>query len=432
MTLDDYRQSYLKDIQGTGPLAGKRIVLAITGSIAAVECPRLARELMRLGADVHVCMSRAARRIITDEAMCWATGNPVVTRLTGWVEHLYLAGEWKGTADLVLIAPATANTIGKMAHGIDDTVVTTLATTAIGGGRPVVVAPGMHAVMARHPAFAENLQRLRAWGVVVVAPHVAEGKAKMAAVSDIIAAVVDTLTKSDPHASPSHAAGRRDLTGQHVLITAGPTVEYIDPVRVLTNQSSGKMGVALATAALQQGADVTMVYGPGTAAPPPGAHVVRVTTTAEMERATLEAIERDRPSLCILAAAPCDFGPARTADHKIATRNGSWSLELAPTPKILASVRAATRATVVAFKAETVDDDDALVRIARQSMEESGADFTVANHVGGGRGFLVDDNEVYVLSREGRQIHVPRASKQIVAEQILDTVLCSSREQSEA
>ena len=214
--------------------------------------------------------------------------------------------------------------------------------------------------------------------------------------------------------------------------TTFATVEYIDPVRVLTNQSSGKMGVALATAALQQGADVTMVYGPGTAAPPPGAHVVRVTTTAEMERATLEAIERDRPSLCILAAAPCDFGPARTADHKIATRNGSWSLELAPTPKILASVRAATRATVVAFKAETVDDDDALVRIARQSMEESGADFTVANHVGGGRGFLVDDNEVYVLSREGRQIHVPRASKQIVAEQILDTVLCSSREQSEA
>ncbi|MBM3464748.1 MAG: hypothetical protein FJX76_21835, partial [Armatimonadetes bacterium] len=226
--MDEFRESYLKDIRGatSDALAERKIILALSGSIAVVEAPALARELMRRGADVWVCMTPSAARLVTPEAMAWCTGNPVVSELTGWVEHLFLAGEWKGAADLLLVAPATANTVAKMALGIDDTVVTTVATTAIGAKMPVLVAPGMHAVMAEHPAFQENLARLETLGVDIIPPQVAEGKAKMAAVSRIVDAVISRLGRA------------RDLAGRRVLITAGPTVEYIDPVRVVTNLSS--------------------------------------------------------------------------------------------------------------------------------------------------------------------------------------------------
>lgn len=410
MSFDAYREQYLKDIRGAvdHTLDGRRIVLAISGSIAAIECPRLVRELMRRGADVHICMSRAASKIVTVESMRWCSGNPVITRIGGWVEHLYLCGEWEGACDLLLVAPATANTIGKLACGIDDTVVSTVATTALGAGRPIVLAPGMHACMARHPALIENLRRLREWGVTLVDPTVIEGKAKMAPIASIVQTVVRRL-----------AAG--DLAGRHVLITAGPTVEYLDPVRVVTNLSSGRMGTALAEAARDRGARVTLVYGPGSASAPPGVKVVRVMTTAEMA-AAVEAVMTD-VDLAIFAAAPCDFAPSTPASTKVGTADGTWNVALEPTPKILRAARnASSRAVIVGFKAETVDTDEALLVRAGAAMETSGADFTVANRVGPGRGFMVDDNEVWVLGRNGSRTHVARAGKRHVAERILDLV----------
>jgi phosphopantothenoylcysteine decarboxylase/phosphopantothenate--cysteine ligase len=414
MSFDEYREAYLKDVRGAAgdALAGRRVVLAVSGSIAAFECPRLVRELMRQGGDVHVVMSRAARRIVSADTLRWCSGNPVVTRISGWVEHLYLAGEWKGAADLVLVAPATANTVGKIASGIDDTVVTTVATTAIGAGRPVVLAPGMHACMARHPAFVDNLERLREWGVTVVEPRVAEGKAKMAPIDAILDAVVSRL-------------GKRDLEGRRVLITAGPTIEHLDPVRVVTNLSSGKMGVALAQAALDRGARVTLVYGPGSASPPTAAEVIRVRTTAEMDRAVQSRL--DGCDYAIFSAAPCDFAAAAPADAKVPTREGAWTVELVPTPKIIERARAAApHAVIVGFKAETCASDEELLARAREAMRRSGADFTVANQVGHGRGFLADENEVWIVGRPGEATHVPRTRKRAVADRILDVVVGSS------
>ncbi|HYY91363.1 MAG TPA: flavoprotein, partial [Candidatus Dormibacteraeota bacterium] len=196
----------------------------------------MARELMRHGADVHAVITPSTERMIGSDLLEWATGNPVVTRLTGKLEHIALAGKTDNHVSLVLIAPATANTIGKLANGIDDTPVTTVAATAIGSRIPVIIAPAMHEPLYDHPIAQENIQRLKKIGVEFVEPEIVEGKAKLASTEKIVRAVVSRLSNS--------AIG--DLEGRKILVTAGPTAEHIDPIRVITNRSSGKMGVAIA------------------------------------------------------------------------------------------------------------------------------------------------------------------------------------------
>jgi len=210
-------------------IAGKRVALGICGSVAAMRSPDLARALIRHGAEVFTFMSKASQSIISPDLMEWATGNPVVTALTGKIEHVALGGGAAGSADLVLIAPATANTIGKIAAGIDDTPVTSLATTAIGAGIPIIVAPAMHVSMMRHPAVVENLRRLEGMGIAVLAPEMAEGKAKIASNERILEAALASLSK-------------KDLKGRRMLVTAGATRSYMDAIRYLTNSSSGRMG----------------------------------------------------------------------------------------------------------------------------------------------------------------------------------------------
>ena len=240
-----------KDIVGSegSELAGKKIALCITGSVAAYKSPDLARELMRLGAEVFCVMTQAAQKIIHPYLMEWATGNPVVTELTGGLEHVALAGEHEERVDLVLVAPATANTISKAACGIGDTSVTSVISTAMGAGIPIIVVPAMHESMYKHPAVAENLRKLREMGVYVVEPVIEEKKAKLPDVQDVVDEVVNVL-------SP------KDMQGMKVLVTAGPTYEPIDPVRIITNRSSGKMGIAIAREARRRGAEVTLVCGP--------------------------------------------------------------------------------------------------------------------------------------------------------------------------
>ncbi|MFU8869264.1 bifunctional phosphopantothenoylcysteine decarboxylase/phosphopantothenate--cysteine ligase CoaBC, partial [Natronococcus sp.] len=228
-------------------LEGVNVALGVTGSIAAVKTVELAHELRRHGAAVRGVMTDSSRGIVHPWAVEFATENDVVTEITGGVEHVELCG-YEGWADVFLVAPATANTVGKIAGAVDDTPVTTCATTALGADTPVVIAPAMHEPMYDHPGVLEAIETVESWGVEFVDPRIEEGKAKIAGETAIVASVART-------------AGERPLEGRHVVVTSGATSEAIDPVRVLTNRSSGKMGRAVARACAVRGADVTLVHG---------------------------------------------------------------------------------------------------------------------------------------------------------------------------
>jgi phosphopantothenoylcysteine decarboxylase/phosphopantothenate--cysteine ligase len=400
----------LKEIRSSrgSQLEGKRIVLCVTGSVASIEVPALARQLMRRGAEVNVVMSEAAEKLVRVETMEWATGNPVVRRLSGMTEHVRLAGEWRGRADAVLIAPCTANTISKVALGIDDTPVTTFASMAMGGGIPLVICPAAHEPMYRNPAVRLNIQKLEEIGAVFVGPDVEEGKAKMARIETIVEAVIRVL-------------GRRDLRGMRVVVTGGPTVEFIDPVRVITNLSSGKTGLALATEAWRRGAEVSYVYG-GSREPPGFLRSKRVVTTNEMLEAVLGELKEGGVDVFISAAAPADFAPASPSTDKIPTRKGNLILELKPTPKIVWEVRRRHPQTyLVAFKAETTPSEEELERRARRYLKETGVDVVVANIVLNGMAFGTDWNSVTIVNRD-RSVRLGPDLKEKLAVKILDEV----------
>lgn len=405
----------LKDIKGSKghELEGRSIVLCVAGSVAAVESVELARELVRHGAEIYPVMTNSAKRIIHANILEWATGNPVVTKLTGRTEHVQLAGNWQGKADLILVAPSTANTIGKIASGIDDTPVTAVVTTGIGSGIPILIAPGMHQPMFDNPVVAENIRKLEAIGVQFVGPLVEEGKAKMAPPDRIVEAVKKTLS-----------AGQ--LTGRKVIVTAGPTLEYIDPVRVISNRSSGKMGVALAIEACRRGADTTLIHGPGVNVPPGPFSATAVVTTLDLQKRVASTIKRGGCDIFISAAAPADFTPQKSFRRKVESRRTSTiELKLKATPKVVREVKKlASESFLVVFRAEYNANKEALLSGAKQILRESKADLAVANDVGKrGRGFEVDTNEVYVVDKRGKASHIPLASKQVIASKIFDTII---------
>jgi phosphopantothenoylcysteine decarboxylase / phosphopantothenate---cysteine ligase len=407
------------DITGTlgSRLGGRTIVHAMTGSVAIVRAPELARLLMRHGARVIPVMSGEATRLLHPNLVHWSTGTEPITELTGATEHVAFAGNAPTRADLLLIAPATANTIGKIAAGIDDGPVTTFATTAIGEGLPVVVVPAMHEPMYRHPIVARNLDALREIGVRIVMPRVEEGKAKVAASEDVVERVVDALEVSD---------GGRPLAGVGVLITAGRTVEYIDPIRVITNNSSGKMGMALARAARDAGAEVTVVYGKGTAEPPPGVRVVRVDTAEAMRRAVHEELEARRSQIVLAAAAVGDWRPVSESRTKIPTHGSERiTLELEPTPKIIDSIKRDHPSTfLVAFRAQHDLSQEALLADARARADRADADLIAVNDVArSGAGFETDTNEMYLLGADGFEEHIPLQDKLGVARRIIATIV---------
>jgi phosphopantothenoylcysteine decarboxylase/phosphopantothenate--cysteine ligase len=403
----------LKDIRSSRgkELEGKKLVLCVTGSVASIEVPSLARELMRHGADVNAVMSDSAEKLVRPETLEWATGNPVVRKLTGKTEHVRLAGEWEGRADLVLVAPCTANTISKMALGIDDTPVTTLASMALGGGIPLVVCPAAHEPMYRNPAVAANIQRLKDRGVDFVGPRFEEGKAKMATVGEIVDASIRRLAK-------------KDFEGRKIIVTGGPTAEFIDPVRVITNFSSGKMGVALAKEAWLRGAEVSYIFG-GRLAPPEYVRSRMVVTTEEMRDASLDELRKGKCDAFIMAAAPADFEPEVRAKAKIRTRDGTLSLRLKPSPKIIDEVREGwPKVFLVAFKAETAPVRDDLNKAAKRFRKESGADVVVANDVSGGKAFGADTNSVLIV-QDGGSKSISERSKNEIAKAVLDEVVRS-------
>lgn len=391
------------DLTGTvsDSLAGKKIVLAVTGSIAAVETVRLARELIRRGAVVQAVMSEAAKTIIHPYALHYATGRDVITGITGNVEHVALCGKRDEAFDLLLIAPCTANTIGKIACGIDDTPVTTFATTAIGSKMPVIIVPAMHGSMLDHPIVQENIEKLKSIGIGFVMPVTAEKIAKFPDNSVIVLEVERALASSP-------------LKGKKVLITSGPNVEEIDPIRILTSRSTGKMGRELALEAYRRGADVTVVHRDLMNVP--GIRDV----FAESAKDMMDAVQKELKQgfdIYISAAAISDF-TARKSREKISSSR-PLTIELKPTAKIIDRVRKEyPDLFVVAFKAETVGAEELLSR-AQKRLKELDADMIVANVFGGVRDTGV--NDVYILQPGETPAHVSgRKSK--VAAGIMDAI----------
>jgi phosphopantothenoylcysteine decarboxylase/phosphopantothenate--cysteine ligase len=404
-----------KDIVGTKgkELKDKRIVLCITGSVAAVQCSEIARTLMRHGAEVFAVMSPMAQKIIHPYLMEWATGNAVVTELTGNIEHVTLVGEHPEKADLVLVAPTTANTISKIACGIDDTTVTSVVSTAFGSNTPIIIVPAMHQSMYNHPILKENVEKLKALGVEFVGPRIEEGKAKIAETREIANAVMHKL------------GVKQDFSGLRVLVTAGPTVEYIDPIRVITNRSSGKMGVAIVEEALDRGAEVTLVYGLGRATPPSETRVISVETTEQMREAVVSELESKKYDVVIAVAAAADWTVKKPFSHKVSTHKlHSLDLKLKPTKKIIDHVKKVSPKTfLVAFRAEYKLSKKELIESAYTRLLESNADLIVVNDVGKkGAGFGTETNEIFIVDKKKKTIHVPLAPKREIAAKILDVV----------
>ncbi len=345
--------------------------------------------------------------------MEWATGNPVVTELTGKIEHVALAGEHDNKADLILVAPATANTVSKIASGIDDTTVTSVVSTAFGSKIPIVIVPAMHESMYRHPILDENIKKLKALGVEFVGPRIEEGKAKIAETLEILDVVIRGLSVP------------KDFAGMMILVTAGPTLEYIDPVRVITNKSSGLMGIEVTKEALQRGAEVTLIYGPGTASPPKAARVIFVETTKEMHEAVVSELKSRKYDVVIATAAASDWKPKKHYNYKVPTRKTSTlNLKLESTPKIIDVVKKVSPKTfLVPFKAEYNVSDKELAKNAYEKLKEAKADLIVANDVARkGVGFGVKTNEIYIVDKKRKVVHVPLSTKREASRKLLNVI----------
>ncbi|MBM3910556.1 MAG: bifunctional phosphopantothenoylcysteine decarboxylase/phosphopantothenate--cysteine ligase CoaBC [Thaumarchaeota archaeon] len=348
-------------------LAGKKIVLCVAGSVAAYKSIEFARLLMRHGADVTCVVSDAASKLVKPDYFRWATGNDVITKLTGKLEHIQVADY--GKSDLIIVYPATANTLGKLAAGIDDTPIATILTVGFGSKIPILIALAMHQSMYENIAVKKNINFLKD-KVDFISPQMIEGKAKAAEPEDVLQYVLRKFGFSSI------------LHDKKVLMTAGPTVEYIDPVRVITNQSTGKTGVLLAAELVASGAKVTLVYGPGREEPPKGAKVIRVDTAKAMFDAVRNEL-RKKFDIVILAAAVSDYVPEKVEKSKIKSEKKQVMVRLKQAPKIIDQIKKWQKGVfLVGFKAEANVSRQALLREARKKILESKADLIVANDVG--------------------------------------------------
>jgi phosphopantothenoylcysteine decarboxylase/phosphopantothenate--cysteine ligase len=389
---------------------GRRVVLGVSGGIACYKSCTLARRLTEAGAQVDVILTRGAAEFVRPLTFEALTGRPALGSLWergGALSHVRLGQQ----ADLVLVAPATAHLIARMAQGLADDLLTTLL---LAGTAPVLLAPAMNDEMYAHPQTRANLERLRARGVSVVGPDVgalAEGPSERPG------------RMSEPETILSHAAravrGRGPFSGRRVVVTAGPTRESIDPVRVVTNRSSGKMGYRVAEAAWERGADVVLVSGPVALAAPVGVRVRRVESTRELEDAVRE--ELPETDVLVMAAAPADFRPSDPSDRKRARVDGALAIPMEPTDDILGATRGLRKpgSITVGFALET---GDALAK-GRAKLERKDLDLIVVNDaLEPGAGFEVDTNRVALLGRDGAARILPLQTKREVAEAILDAV----------
>jgi phosphopantothenoylcysteine decarboxylase / phosphopantothenate---cysteine ligase len=399
-------------MSGRDVLVGKRIVLGVTASIAAYKAVALASALHQAGALVDVAMTPEATELVRPLSFQAITHRPVALEMFALLAETEIGHVTLGRqADAVLIAPATAQTLAKLAHGFSDDLVSTtvLCTTA-----PVVIAPAMDAGMYEHPAVRANVETLRARGCLIVEPgegHLASGlvgRGRLADQEIILGTLRQTLGRDG------------DLAGCRVVVTAGGTQEAIDPVRVVTNRSSGRMGYALAETARDRGAEVVLVSAASGLAEPVGVGLQPVESAEQMRQAVLA--ELARTDVLIMAAAVADYRPRSAADQKIKKRNAELLIELEPTVDILAeTARLARPGTIrVGFAAES----ERLLENARDKLERKRLDLIVANDISlPGSGFAALDNKVTLLRRDGLELDLPLQSKQDVAQAILDQVV---------
>ena len=378
----------------------KRIVLGITGSIAAVETVKLSRELIRHGAEVFPVMTSSATQIIHPDALEFATGNKPIVKLTGATEHVSFMGRVKKPADVLLISPCTANTISKIAHGIDDTSVTTFATTAIGSGIPIMIVPAMHLSMYDHKIVQKNIESCKKIGIKIVEPTIAGNKAKMADMNFIVSSVIREI-------------GKQDLTKKKILIIGGSTAESIDDVRILTNRRSGKTAIWLAKNAFYRGADAELWYGCHQEPAPDYIKTVNFKSLKDLLMLVKTKNLKNFDSI-IVCAALADYLP-KTRKGKIPSSKKDFMLNLSPALKVIPTLRKkAPNAKIIGFKVEAQKKD--LKQKASELLKRNNLDFVIANTTAG---FSVDQNEIWVINKKGNDNH-KKGKKEQLSDNILD------------
>ncbi|MEA2054539.1 MAG: bifunctional phosphopantothenoylcysteine decarboxylase/phosphopantothenate--cysteine ligase CoaBC [Candidatus Thermoplasmatota archaeon] len=386
------------DIRGmkSKKLEGKIIILAVTGSIAAVETIKLARELIRNGAKVVPVMSESACKIIHPHALEFATGEKPITELSGKVEHILYCGEREKRADLLLIAPCTANTISKIALGIDDTSVTTFATTAVGSKMPIVVVPVMHSSMYDNPFVVDNIGKCMEEGITIVEPRMEEGKAKIAENDEIVETVIQIL-------------GKNDFRGKNILVIGGATSEFIDDVRVITNLSSGKMVLALAKIAYERGGNVEIWYS--RLSPPAYVKSEEFVNHEDIVRLIKKGKKFDYVINC---AAISDF----TAEKKKGKIRSGKEIDLHffPVQRINPLLRKIGK-TLVGFKLEA--DEKNIVDSAFERMNNDGMDYIVTNTASA---IGSDYMKAWIIDKEKNIVEI-KGKKEVIAEKIFDCIL---------
>lgn len=392
-------------------LKGKSVVLAVTASAAIYKSIDLARSIMRHGAEVYVVMSKDASKLISPTLFEWATGNKVVTKLSGDIEHVRLAEE----NDALIISPATVNTINKIAYGIADTPITALALNFIGSKKPTFIVPATHSYMYNTPQTKESIEKLKELGVIIIEPKMVRDVAHYPDIEEITWNVEANILRY------------QDLKGFSIIVTAGPTREHLDPVRFLSNPSSGTMGVSIANEAYFRGANVSLIHGPlNSRTQIYVSDKLYVESTEEMLNGIISRLSVfPRPTILILAGAPVDYKFSNMRSYKIDSHKEVPDVKLETTPKISKIIRERFKDDVflVGFSAETVDNDEELIKRSMEKMKYHGFDLIIANNVKRSDiGFASEYNEVYVLTPIGDAIKIPKNYKFVIARRILDIV----------
>jgi len=384
-------------------LQDKKIVLGLTGSIAAVETVKLARELIRYGSRVFPVMTPAATKIIHPDALWFATGVEPIVSLTGETQHVEMCGRVSDKADLLLISPCTANTISKIAYGIDDTAVTTFATTAIGSKIPIVIVPAMHLSMYDHKFVQENIKKCKKIGINFIDPKIKGNKAKLPSIEEIVSNVIREI-------------GVPDLKNKKVLIIGGSSNEPIDDVRVISNQSSGKTAISLAMSSFLRGADLELWYGCSPEPIPEFLNHSRFSSLNDLIK-LLETRALNDFNIIVLCAALSDYKPDKI-DGKISSSSEKLVITLKPTKKIIGILRKlAPKATIVGFKLEK--ESKTLKTKMEELIDNYSLDFVVGNKISA---LHKNETEIWIMDKKGRILN-KKGSKFELADQIFNTIL---------
>ncbi len=383
-------------------LKNKKIVLAVTGSIASVETIKISRELIRYGAKIIPVISKAATKIIHPDALWFATGKKPITKLTGETEHVTYLGKVKEPADLLLICPATANTISKIAHGIDDTPVTTFATTAIGSKIPIIIVPAMHLSMYDHKIIQDNIKKLKKIGITFIEPDIIKNKAKLPTNEKIISTVIKNI-------------GKKDYKGKKILVIGGPTEEYIDDIRVITNTSSGKTALNISKNAYLRGGDVELWHGDIKELIPDYIKKEKFFSNSDLKK-LLERRKIKDFDYIFVPAAISDYIPEKKKG-KIKSGKEKLIIELKPADKIIKNIRKlAPKSKIIGFKAEQNEKD--IINKSNKLLKNNNLDYVIGNLI---TGFNKNKNKIWIVDQK-KKTFSKKDTKENISNFILDKV----------